>query len=403
MILGKNGLIKVAVETVKTSNEEEAKEKLELALADLRAHKYSNKNYNQNEYVDNYLKSKEITINSNIAVVNGITFEIDRENLIVVRRKQAYVTITSEIKERLEDGFANLLIEIESDTPIESIEFPNENGTSLELKTEKLTLAKDLKVELDKEYIVKVITKDGKITSEIIKVERVIADVVSVGDFVNYSVGNWTQKDIEKLGTYYFGEALPNTKEKFGGFKLGQSKDNSIKPTTTNENNIYSGGWRVLNKNLDGTINIVHAGTPEAYNVPRSVHNDSSLKASINIIGKYRDWTMYEDCSTDAINTNYAVQGSAHGITTSEILSIKKDNPLRAIGVQYNYYYKVAAGSPYYFLRSIRADGTDGSSSLGSIGIRPVVTIKSEVKAIANEGQTMHDTQETAWNLSLNE
>ena len=75
--LSENGVIKVAVEAVKKSNEEVAKEKLELALEDLKAHKYSNENYNENEYIDNYLKNEGMNVNSNIVIADGIAFEID--------------------------------------------------------------------------------------------------------------------------------------------------------------------------------------------------------------------------------------------------------------------------------------------------------------------------------------
>lgn len=334
--------------------------------------------------------------------INQLLIRNVRENF-PKQTGETQVKIMSEVKERL-NGFANVLVKIESNTPIQSIIFPNEDGTNIEFKTQNLTLSKDLKAELDKEYVVTVITEDGKTTNETIKIETLLSDVVAIGDFVNYSVGNWTEEDINKVGNYYSGSLLPTTSEKFGGFKIGQSKDNTIKPTTDyRESNKYSSGWRVLNKNSDGTINIIHAGTSEAYNVPRSVHNDSGLKGSINILGSYRNWTMYEDCSTDAVNTNYAVQGSAHCVTKNEILNIDPKSTLRAIGVQYNYYYSIGYGSPYVFLKSINSIGDNKESSLGSVGIRPVVTIKSNVKAIVSEGQTTHDTPETAWNLSLNE
>lgn len=244
--------------------------------------------------------------------------------------------------------------------------------------------------------------KRQKVNLENLYKEAFIADVVKVGDFVNYSVGNWTQEDIGKVGSYYQGAALPTTEEKFGGFAVGQSKDACINPTTnTSYTNAYSGGWRILSKNADNTIKIIHAGTPEAYNFPRSVHNDSGLRGSINILGSYRNWSMYEDCSTDAVNTNYAVQGSAHDVTTAEIMAINQNSTLRKIGVQYNYYYVVKPGSPYYMLRSIYFDGRDYETSLGSTGIRPVVTLKAKVKVTAAPGQTTHDTPETAWVLSL--
>lgn len=334
--------------------------------------------------------------------INQLLIRDARENF-PKQTVETQVKIMAEVKERLGNGFANVLIKIESNTEIERIIFPNEDGTSLTLSTKELTLAKDLKVELEKEYIVTVITKDGKTTNETIKIPATISDIVAVGDFVNYSVGNWTEEDINKVGTYYSGSSLPTTSEKFGGFAVGQSKDNGIKPTQYNANPKYNGGWRVLSKNSDGTINIVHAGTPEGYYVPRSVHNDSGLRGSINILGQYRDWTMYEDGSTDAVNTNYAVQGSAHCITTNEILEVNQTSTLRAIGVEYIYYYEISPGSPYYVLCAVNIYGSTGNRVLGNIGVRPVVTIKANVKATASEGQTTHDTPETAWNLSLNE
>lgn len=86
--------------------------------------------------------------------------------------EQANVTVTSEIKERLGNGIVNILIKVESDTEIENITFPNEDGTSLTVTTDKLTLAKDLKVEVGKEYPVTVKTKDGKETKEIILIPQ---------------------------------------------------------------------------------------------------------------------------------------------------------------------------------------------------------------------------------------
>lgn len=169
--VGEKGLIKLTIGTAKKSNEEAAREKLQLALEDLRAHKYVDEAYNENEYIDNYLKSKGMNVNSNIVIVDGIAFEIDRENLLILDRKQAYVTITSKIKERLGNGIVNILVTIESDTQIDTITFPNEDGTTLTLTTDKLTLAKDLKVELNKKYIVTVKTKDGKITTKTILFE----------------------------------------------------------------------------------------------------------------------------------------------------------------------------------------------------------------------------------------
>ncbi len=392
--LSENGVIKVAVEAVKKSNEEVAKEKLELALEDLKAHKYSNENYNENEYIDNYLKNEGMNVNSNIVIADGIAFEIDRQKLIIIGRKQAEVEITSEIKERLGNGIVNILVKIESDTEIESIIFPNEDGTTLILTTEKLTLAKDLKVEAGKEYPVIVKTKDGKTTNEIIKIEPTLSIMASVGDFVNYSAGNWTQEDIAKLGNLYTGASEPTEHCKFGGVGVGTSKDASM--NYKKETNLYSSGWRVLKVNTNGTIVIVHAGTTELFRV-----GNTSLKPNAGTILKSsRDWSMYEDCSTNAVSTNYAIAGTARIFGVNDLKTLSQENNLRRINHSYwldvnNY------GGPG--LGQVLSTGKDGYTAYAAKGIRPIVTLKANVKATATEGQATHTTPETAWKLSLDE
>lgn len=392
--LSENGVIKVAVETVKKSNEEEAKEKLQLVLEDLRANKYVDADYNENEYIDKYLENKEMKVNSNIVIVDGTAFEIDRENLIIIGRKQADVKIISEIKERLGNGIVNILIKIESDTEIENITFPNEDGSTLTVTTDKLTLAKDLKVEAGKEYLVTVKTKDGKITNEVIKIEPLISIMVSVGDFVNYSAGNWTQEDIAKLGNLYTGTSEPIEHCKFGGVGVGRSKDASM--NYKKETNLYSSGWRVLKVNTNGTIVIVHAGTTELFRV----ENTSSKPNAGTILKSSRDWSMYEDCSTDAVSTNYAIAGTARIFGVNDVKTLSQENNLRRINHSYwldvnNY------GGPG--LGQVLSTGKDGSTAYAAKGIRPIVTLKAEIKATAIDGQTTHTTPETAWKLSLDE
>lgn len=335
----------------------------------------------------------------------GITIAITKNtDTKIWHQNETEIKIEVEEKERLENGFANILVRIQSNSEIENIVFQDADGTELIVETTKLTLAKDWQVEIGKEYVATVNTKDGTTKKEIIMVKRTIADVVKVGDFVEYSVGNWTKEDIEKVGTYYFGSSAPNTYEKFGGFGEGMSKDEVIEVNWNNGvKNLYSGGWRILSRNNDGTIKIIHAGTPEAYRIPRSMHNSNNLQNSIRILGTLRDFSMYEDCSTNSVNTNFSIEGSAHCVTDKEILAIGSTSDLRAIGVQYNYYYQISIGSPYWFLRSIGPQGHDWDTSLENIGIRPVVTLKAEIQATAKEGDTTHDTVETAWQLRLDE
>ena len=237
---------------------------------------------------------------------------------------------------------------------------------------------------------------------------------VQVGDFINYKAGNWTQQDLEKLGVkfdstgnitdygpIYMGEDLfSNTANrfKFGGFtndankviekKFTNSKDESINVYSNSNgsfNGTFLGGWRVLSKNNDGSINIVHAGTPEGF-----WHYNLANK-SIQIIND-RDWSMYED-------KQYCKSGMAHILTKEEIESIPQNNNLRKTG---NYYYLpnfYNDGGLYY----INNTGYMGGWTIHALGIRPVVTLKAEClyQNINNENTTTHDTQETAWNLVI--
>ena len=237
---------------------------------------------------------------------------------------------------------------------------------------------------------------------------------IQVGDFINYKAGNWTQQDLEKLGVkfdstgnitdygpIYMGEDLfSNTANrfKFGGFtndankviekKFTNSKDESINVYSSSNgssNGTFLGGWRVLSKNNDGSINIVHAGTPEGF-----WHYNLANK-SIQIIND-RDWSMYED-------KQYCKSGMAHILTKEEIESIPQNNNLRKTG---NYYYLpnfYNGGGLYY----INNTGYIGGWSIHALGIRPVVTLKAEClyQNVNDVNTTTHDTQDTAWNLVI--
>lgn len=234
-----------------------------------------------------------------------------------------------------------------------------------------------------------------------------IASTVQVGDFVNYSAGNWTTTDIEKLGTLYAGEALPTSSNpyRFGGFKVGDSKDASITPYKPYANT-FSQGWRVLS--IDGdTVNIIHAGTPEGYYHSNKINSAykseyilNSNTTNTNVTGDIksgvtpRDWSMYE-------NTTYAVAGSARSVTYDEMYNVTgstaaTDNTLRKTG---SYYWLPRAGSSIY-LYYVDGDGSMNGSSGNCFGVRPVVSLKSGIKVTAKVGDTTHTTYETAWQLS---
>ena len=349
LTLGENGLFTTAKYAKKQYEEEAIREKVVLMLGDYSTNRYTNdkdlKDFLEEQKtagnIDDIEDSEDSEEGTIAVIVDDYRFVIDEETLEILEMgkaiprpkisniKMTYIDISDGTEKEVAEKsvIEGTPIKITFDVTFEegTIEGVNK-GTLENAKVEYTTDGTELEV-------IFVVTgkvegentqKRQKIRLDNIYKEAFIADVVKVGDFVNYSVGNWTEEDIGKVGSYYQGAALPTTVEKFGGFGVGQSKDSCINPNT-NGTNVYSGGWRIISKLEDGTVKIIHAGTPEAYNIPRSVHNDSGLRGSINIIGGYRNWSMYEDCSTDSVNTNYAVQGSSHAVNTDEIMAINQN------------------------------------------------------------------------------
>ncbi len=78
LTIGENGLFKTAKYAVQKNSEETAREKLELALADLQAHKYTNVEYDENEYINSYLRNEGMQVVDDIVTVDEWKFEIDR-------------------------------------------------------------------------------------------------------------------------------------------------------------------------------------------------------------------------------------------------------------------------------------------------------------------------------------
>lgn len=80
-----------------------------------------------------------------------------------------------------------------------------------------------------------------------------LADIASIGDFVNYDAGNWAST-----------LSRPTTDNTFGPYTLGESK-NITYNFYEGDNNIYSGGWRILDIDEEKTITLVHAGSALGY------------------------------------------------------------------------------------------------------------------------------------------
>ena len=78
LTLGENGLFTTAKYAVVKTEEETAREKLEIALADLQAHKYIDETYDETDYINKHLIDKQMQVAGNIVFIDGWKFEIER-------------------------------------------------------------------------------------------------------------------------------------------------------------------------------------------------------------------------------------------------------------------------------------------------------------------------------------
>ncbi len=166
--IGENGIFRRVQQAKEKYNETTVKEKLELILSEARIEKETNKNYNE-ELLDNMLENSGMTVNGNNVIVDNYNFEIDKENLIILQDLgKTQVKVTKQVEEYLGKNEnskyeANVLLKVESNIEIEKVTIIDPDGTKLEIETDKIQLGKNMTIEFDEEYIIEIVTKDGKI------------------------------------------------------------------------------------------------------------------------------------------------------------------------------------------------------------------------------------------------
>ncbi len=204
--IGENGLFKTAKYTVQKNSEVEAKEKLELALADLQAHKYTDEAYNENEYIDNYLEDENMEVSGSIVTIDNWDFEIDRSiPSIKASLGASTVKLTKEVKSYLgknenDKYVVSILVKIESNKKLESIEFENLDGSILTVVPEKETITKDMQIELDREYKIVLKMAEGKTINRTI-IERSVENIRTVEELVAF-------RDKVNTGLTYEGKTI---------------------------------------------------------------------------------------------------------------------------------------------------------------------------------------------------
>lgn len=231
-----------------------------------------------------------------------------------------------------------------------------------------------------------------------------IAEVVRVGDYINYNAGTWTKSEIEELKDLglYSGEEFPTEQDKFhfGGFKEGDSRDEGI---SLFENGEKNSGWRVLNINSDGTVDIVHDGISEAYFNSTKINGEAENSLYILTEGREgksggysaRKWDMYEN--------RYAVEDSAHCMTHEEIEDIQEEKKQKYFNLDNDEYWLASVAETtgkkenLWFVAG-QCDYDWDFHDSGSEGIRIVLTIKAEVNVDRTTGKK---NGVNVWNIQL--
>lgn len=175
MLINNTGILKRIGKNKEQKLEEEATTRLEQALEIAKTKKETDANYNSAEYLENILKEQSIGIYGNITIVNDYNFEIDRENLNVTRAiGKTNVSIETKVVKLLDKSAngkqrAEIEITLTSNTPLDNIIFENEDGTFDKQKAQELTYTKKMQVELDKDYAITIVGKDGKLSKKIFR------------------------------------------------------------------------------------------------------------------------------------------------------------------------------------------------------------------------------------------
>lgn len=153
-------------------------------------------------------------------------------------------------------------------------------------------------------------------------------------------------------------------------------------------------GWRVLFLNNDETITIIHAG------IPMSGYGggvDERI-AFTNILKNNSNFRMFEDVNTDSVKTDFAISGSAHCVTRSEIYSAGYNNTMINCGGYRWWIPEHKRDDPTNYYCDGTSIGWDGEDN----GIRVVLKLRPGIQTDSDYFEE-HTSRDTAWKLLKNE
>lgn len=121
LTLGENGLLDYVKEAKVKTEEEVAREKLELVLLDLQAKKHIDATYNETDYIDKEIEENGMEVKENFALVDGWQFEIDRSVPKIISRgkkRDNNKSLLGQISYITEDGYYEIKINEDSEDEV---------------------------------------------------------------------------------------------------------------------------------------------------------------------------------------------------------------------------------------------------------------------------------------------
>ena len=219
---------------------------------------------------------------------------------------------------------------------------------------------------------------------------------------VKYDAGTWTQAEINALGNLYnensSHEASSSLTQTFGGFKAGDSRNDSVQCQTGTP--AYS-GWEILTSEVKNgktyVTKIVHAGAPENYVYYNTDSDDGyrsewilsggTRQTGYSVSGKSpRKWDMYIDKSQKSLISE------VHAMTYDEAYAITGSRDYTDDARRYTgEFYWLASAHKYSHSIGTSLKGVDNSGDIISnsnycLGVRPVVSLQSGVYISGGSG-----------------
>ena len=230
LTLGENGILNRAKDAKLKYQIAQAKEELDLKIAELQTEKQGTATLNDLvDILKNETDMDYIVSLTEIASITGVDtigdakeiyvvykiyqFKVDdklkTEFISIVENYAPDVTITSNIKGyegKNADGkyIAKVEVKVESKELVQSIELETVNGTITEVPT-KLPYTKEIEVEIGNKYITKVTAKDGKVKKYVVE-EKKEETIGSVSEFVAF-------RDAVNSGLTYEGKTISLTQD----------------------------------------------------------------------------------------------------------------------------------------------------------------------------------------------